>query len=116
MMTMPNTLKECIDACLSCATECDRCATACLHEDSVKDLVRCIELNKGCAAFCRATAEMMSMGSEFAEHVCSLCARICEACAEECEKHSDLGHCQKCAENCRICAELCLDMTKALQH
>ena len=88
--------QHCIDACQECITECEHCSSACLKEDNVKMLVRCIELDRSCAYVCAFAANEMARGSEFAERVCQLCAEICEACGEECAKHK-MEHCQRSA-------------------
>ena len=90
-----------------CAAECSHCATACLEEQDVKMLARCIKLDIDCAEICRLASSFIARGSEHAEHLLSECAEICMACAEECEKHAHMDHCRKCAEACRHCAEVC---------
>lgn len=91
----------------NCAAECSHCATACLEEEDVKKLARCIKLDIDCAEICRLAISFVSRGSEHADHILHECADICAACAEECEKHSKMEHCKRCAEICRECAELC---------
>ena len=96
--------QSCIDACLACALQCDRCATACLGESDVAMMVRCIELDRECVEACYASARLMGLGGEHASLFCTACAEICEACAQECSKH-EMDHCKQCAEECRQCAE-----------
>ena len=96
-----------LDALAKCAAECSHCATACLDEQDVKMLARCIKLDIDCAEICHLAASYVSRGSEHAQHILNECAEICEACAEECDKHSHMEHCRRCAEECRACAELC---------
>lgn len=96
-----------IDVLNNCATECSHCAMACLDEQDVKMLAKCIKLNIDCADICRLTASLLSRGSVHGIHLLNECAEVCEACAEECEKHSHMEHCKKCAEACRHCAEEC---------
>jgi hypothetical protein len=105
-------LQRCIDACVACAIECDRCATDCLNEKDVTMLARCIELNRECAEACYASARLMGIGGEHASLFCHACAEICDTCAEECEKHIEYGmeHCKRCAAVCRKCAEECRAM------
>lgn len=92
----------CIEACVECWTACEMCSDACLHEPNVEQMVRCIRLDRDCAAICRLAAEAMIRGSEMAAPFCALCAEICEACAEECAKHAQHhDHCRVCAEACR---------------
>jgi hypothetical protein len=104
--------QECINACMECAITCDFCASACLNEENVKNLRRCIRLDLECAAICRAAAEVMSLNGQFSEQLCSLCAEVCHACAEECQRHAEMGmeHCRACAEVCRKCAAVCEEM------
>jgi hypothetical protein len=104
--------QNCIDACLACAVQCDRCATACLNEENVSMMTRCIELDRECAEACYASARLMGIGGEHAALFCAPCAEICDACAEECSKH-EADHCKRCAEECRRCAEECRSMAHA---
>lgn len=89
-----------------CAAECNHCFTACLEEENVKMMARCIKLDRDCADICNLTASFLARGSEHAGHLLQECADICNACAEECNKH-DHDHCKKCAEACRACATAC---------
>ena len=72
-------------------------------------MAACISLDMQCAAVCYAAAQLMSLGSEQALQVCTICADLCRACAEECSKHQH-EHCQECAAICRACAEECSKM------
>lgn len=94
----------------NCAMECSHCAMACLDEEDVKMLTRCIKLNIDCADVCRLAASLLSRGSEHGLHLLDECAELCDACADECESHADMGHCKKCAEVCRHCAGTCIEM------
>ena len=85
---------------------CETCASACLREDDVKMMARCIELDRDCADICRLAAILMSRESDYAKEFCALCAKICRACGEECAKH-EMDHCQECAKACMNCAEEC---------
>ncbi|MGQ3890262.1 four-helix bundle copper-binding protein [Legionella sp. CNM-1927-20] len=99
--------QACIEACQACAIECEHCATACLHEEDVKRMTTCIQLDWDCADICNFAAAMMARDSQFAAQLCRLCAEICRACGDECEKHSDMEHCKRCAMACHRCAEEC---------
>lgn len=101
--------RSCIEACYKCAATCDHCATACLKEENVAEMSRCIALDMDCAQICRTAAAFMARDSEFAKVYCGLCADICEACGDECAKHEH-KHCQECADACRKCAEECRRM------
>ena len=96
-----------IDAMTNCAAECNHCVAACLEEEAVTMLARCIKLDIDCAEICMLAASYISRGSESGQHILNACAKVCEACADECEKHSHMDHCKKCANVCRACAELC---------
>lgn len=107
---MPNdNFKACIEACYTCAAACDHCSTACLKEDDVKTMARCIALDMDCAQICRTAAAFMARGSDFARDLCRLCADVCTACGDECGTHP-MDHCQACAQACRACADACRRM------
>ncbi|WP_404802197.1 four-helix bundle copper-binding protein [Bacillus infantis] len=88
---------------------CNMCFDACLKEEDVKMMARCIRLDRECADFCAFAAKAMQSDSPFAKQICAVCADICEACGEECKKH-DHEHCQRCADACLKCAEICRSM------
>ena len=72
-------------------------------------MAKCIQLDMECAAICYAAAQLMSVGSEKAKEICSICADIFEACGNECGKHQS-EHCQECSKACKQCAEECRKM------
>lgn len=98
--------QTCIDACNSCALASDHCAAACLKEQDVANMARCIQLDIDCAQICHLAVAYMARGSELAADVCELCATVCDACAQECARHQAV-HCQECAKACRRCAQEC---------
>ncbi|MFM7001124.1 MAG: four-helix bundle copper-binding protein [Limnohabitans sp.] len=98
--------KECLLACQACAAACWQCASACLKEDDPKAMVRCIELDMGCADLCQLTAASIARGDEHAQALCTLCAQVCKACAAQCIQHT-MAHCQDCAQACQRCAVAC---------
>jgi hypothetical protein len=101
--------ESCIKACLRCADACNHCASSCTQEKDIKMMARCIQLDMECATICYASAQLMSLGSDFAKAVCQICADICWLCNEECSKHQT-DHCQECAKMCKLCAEECQKM------
>jgi hypothetical protein len=108
-----------IEALEECATTCTQCADACLSEDMVAELRRCIRLNLDCAALCGATAGILARRTEGDPGVqraaLDACIAACEACAAECERHGDMHeHCKVCAEACRRCAEACRAVMSAV--
>lgn len=90
-----------------CAAACNNCYEACLQEEDVAKLERCMKLDKECYEVCHLTAHTLERGSEHADLFLDLCIRICNDCAEECEKHAHHEHCRKCAEACRKCVQKC---------
>ncbi len=96
-----------LDALNKCIAECNHCSTACLDEEDVKMLSKCIKLDMDCAQICSLTVALLSRGSEHGKHLLKECAEVCNKCADECEKHSHMEHCKTCAEACRSCAEAC---------
>ncbi|MGQ7958031.1 four-helix bundle copper-binding protein [Pseudomonas sp. SP16.1] len=101
--------ESCIKACLDCAVACDHCFGACLSEQQVQMMVRCIQLDRECSEVCRLAACLMASGSESASAFGKVCADICRKCGEECAKH-EAEHCQQCAKACMSCAEECSRM------
>jgi len=100
---------ECIDACNRCVVASAHCATACLQEENVQALRRCIQLDHDCMDICQLAIRYMARKSEYTERICQLCAEVCETCAQECRRH-DMDHCQKCADACMECANKCREM------
>ena len=101
-----------LEALNNCANECNHCATACLDEQNVNELTKCIKLDLDCADICTLTTALLARGSAHGKHILKECAEICNNCADECEKHAAMGmdHCRKCAEACRACAAACQEM------
>ncbi|MCO4892504.1 MULTISPECIES: four-helix bundle copper-binding protein [Cupriavidus] len=101
---------DCIAACNAAAAAALKCAAACLEEQDVRKMARCIALDMDCAGIAQLAASYMLRNSEFAPLVCEDCAEVCKWCKEECERH-DAEHCQECARACAACMEQCLKMT-----
>ena len=106
--------QECIEACLDCAIECERCSAACLKEQDVKMMVKCIQLDRDCADICTVAARLLARVSKHGIHMMKECAEVCDKCAEECEKHGQMEHCKVCADACRKCAEECRNLATQL--
>jgi hypothetical protein len=99
-----------------CASACEWCLDACLSEDDVKMLARCIRLDRDCAKICHLTASLAASHSPFATKMVKLCEEVCTSCAEECEKHDDMDHCSDCAGACRACAEACRNYVEEVSY
>lgn len=89
-----------------CAAACEACMDACLSEEDIKKMVRCIRLDRDCAKICYVTASFVASNSDHASHLIKECEEICRLCREECEKH-DMQHCEECAWACKECEEAC---------
>lgn len=110
-----------IDAIADNAMACRVCADACLHQDMVKDLVQCIELDLACAASCDATVQMLLQPGSGAHQVMTsqleACAKACAACAQECDKHASMHeHCRVCAESCRAAEQACRQVSQSMMQ
>lgn len=107
-------LAEILHGLEECAQVCLVCADACLAEETVAMLRRCIRLDLDAAAVCRVTADVVSRLLEpdraTVRAILHACVAACDVCADECAKHSHLhDHCRICAEACRACAQTCRD-------
>jgi hypothetical protein len=98
--------KELIQKLLNCMLACEHCASACLQEEDVQMMTRCISLDRDCADICTQGARLLQRDSVIAHQYLVLCEEICRLCANECSKHNH-DHCQQCAQACSICAEAC---------
>lgn len=106
-----------IDACFDCEQTCSSCADACLHEEMVADLRRCIHTNLDCADVCGALGRALSRSSKPDARLMSTliqaCVAACLACADECRKHAKMHeHCRVCAEVCEACERACQALLK----
>jgi hypothetical protein len=102
-----------------CSITCEICADACLAEETVSDLGRCITLNLHCAETCDATAHVIARLSDAdtatLQSGLQHCANVCRACAAECEVHASMmEHCRRCADTCRRCVQACNDASAML--
>lgn len=112
-------LAECIAACFECAQICTACADACLGEDMVAELTRCIRTDLDCADICvttgRALSRRTSHDATLTRAFLEACAAACKACGDECAQHAEMHeHCRICAEVCRRCEDACRVLIAAL--
>lgn len=89
-----------------CIAACNFCASACLKEEDVKMMAKCIALDIDCAEVCRTTAILLARDSPHGKHLLKECIELCDACATECGMH-EYDHCQACAKACRECSDAC---------
>jgi predicted PolB exonuclease-like 3'-5' exonuclease len=97
---------ELIQELINCALACEACAAACLTEQEVTSMTRCIELNKDCADICFLASRLVMRESEVQEQYLAICEEICRLCMEECQKYES-EHCKICADTCERCADVC---------
>ena len=98
--------QEILDKLSNCINYCNYCADACLEEDNVKMMVKCIRTDRVCASVCATLADVLVTKHDNVKGLMDYCIQICEECAKECEQH-DHQHCKDCAKACRECAEAC---------
>src|SRR5512133_2570232 len=110
-------LADCIHACFACGETCTACADACLSEDMVAELTKCIRTNLDCADICDATGRVLSRHTGYDANltraVLQTCARACQSCGNEGARHTQLQHCQVCAEACGDCEQACRQLLDA---
>lgn len=108
-------LTNAIDALVSCAQACTACADACLSEETVAELRKCIGSNLDCADICTTTARVLSRHTGYDATVTrallQACVQACKSCGDECENHADHHeHCRICKETCRACEQACNEL------
>ena len=101
-----------VEALIECAQTRTACADACLSEDSIGQLRKCIRTDLDCADICEATARVLSRHTGYDANITraqlEACVQACTACGDECEQHAEMHeHCRICAQTCRRCAEAC---------
>lgn len=113
-------LARCIEECFACAQICTSCADACLSEDMVAELRKCIRLDLDCADICETTGRILTRQTEYdaptSKAMLHVCREACATCAEECTQHAEMHeHCKICAESCRRCVDACDALLSAMK-
>ena len=113
-------LADGIDTLIACSEACTACADACLSEDMVAELTKCIRTNLDCADICATTARVLSRHTGYDANISrtllEACISACRSCAAECALHADMHeHCRICAESCRMCEQTCVDLLTAMR-
>ncbi|MCK0115740.1 four-helix bundle copper-binding protein [Isoptericola sp. S6320L] len=108
-----------VEALVECAQACTACADACLSEEMVADLRKCIRSNLDCADICDTTARVLSRHTGYDANVSraqlEACIQACRSCGDQCESHAAMHeHCRVCAEACRACERACADLLAAM--
>lgn len=112
-------LAAAIEAIVGCSQACTACADACLSEDMVADLRKCVRTNLDCADVCDTTARVLSRHTGYdantSRALLEACVAACRACGDECEGHARMHeHCRVCAEACRACEAACRDLLESI--
>src|SRR5690625_7211206 len=100
--------EEIIHSLGSCINHCNYCADACLDEDNLDHMVRCIRLNRICAEACAAASQILAIHHAEVKNLIEYCIKTCDQCAVECSKndHDQCHACATCVQNgayvCRI--------------
>lgn len=105
-------LARVVDTMMACSHRCTACADACLSEDMVADLGKCIRSDLDCADICDTTARVLSRHTGYDANLThaqvQACAQACKSCGDECARHAEMHeHCRICAEACRACEQAC---------
>lgn len=105
-------LATAIDAAVTCSQTCTACADACLSEDMVAQLGKCIRTDLDCADICATTARVLSRHTGYdallTRAQLQACITACTSCGDECTQHAEMhDHCRICAEACRACGQAC---------
>jgi hypothetical protein len=112
-------LASAINALIMCSQACTACADACLSEESVSELTKCIRTNLDCADICATTSAVLSRHTDYDANISrsllEACATACLACASECAMHADLyEHCRICADACTQCEVACRQLLSTM--
>ncbi|MEV5409829.1 four-helix bundle copper-binding protein [Thermopolyspora sp. NPDC052614] len=112
-------LADAVLALVDCAQACTACADACLSEENVAELRKCVRTNLDCADICEATARVLSRHTGYDANITraqlQACVQACSSCSEECGRHAAMHeHCRVCAERCRTCEQMCHNLLDAI--
>lgn len=112
-------LARTIDALVACSQACTACADACLGEETVHELRKCIRTNLDCADICDTTARVLSRHTSYDANLTrallQACAQACRSCGDECSAHAGHHeHCRICAEACQACEQACTELLAAI--
>lgn len=112
-------LARVVDTLAACSQACTACADACLSEDMVDELRKCIRTNLDCADICDTTARVLSRHTGYDANLTramlQACVQACRSCGDECAAHAGHHeHCRVCAEACRACEQACTELLAAI--
>jgi hypothetical protein len=109
-----------IDALVACAATCTACADACLSEQMVADLAKCVRTDLDCADICNTTARVLSRHTGYDANITraqlASAAMVCGSCADECQRHQRMAYCRICAEVCRAAERAAQELLAAMER
>src|SRR2546427_12061011 len=76
-------LEACIAACKTCQAASSACINACIKNPRLREMLRCVALNRDCGLFCNTALLLLEHGSEFVARTCALLAEVCDAAAKQ---------------------------------
>src|SRR5262249_21643854 len=97
------TFQACLEACATCARECERCLNAWIDQ---ADLADCRRTCRECFSSCVLCLAALRDHSPDLDSTCLACAAACRLFAKECDEH-DCEDCKRCAEASRRCLDEC---------
>ena len=108
-----------IDAALGCFQTCTACADACLSEQDVASMTRCIRDDLDCADVCATTVKVLSRHTGYDANLTAAqleaCVQACRTCGDSCAEHAEhMAHCATCADSCRACERACQELLDAI--
>ncbi|GAB3930304.1 four-helix bundle copper-binding protein [Kribbella albertanoniae] len=114
-----NLLADAVEALLECAQACTACADACLSEQEVDPLRKCIRTDLDCADICETTARVVSRHTAYdavvTRALLQTCIQACTACGDQCRHHAEMHeHCRICSEACQRCSDACQSLLSSI--
>src|SRR5690625_2557236 len=112
-------LARVVDTLVACSQACTACADACLSEDMVAELRKCIRTHLDCADICDTPARVLygptGYDANLTRALLQACVQACRSCGDECAAHAGHHeHCRVCAEACRACEQACTELLAAI--
>lgn len=113
------TAQSCIDACLVCLYDAERCLEKSLEQLKVHNhpdlLADCLRACRDVSSITGLCASLLLREDELSIDTCRVCAQICWRAAVLCGGQFQINF-LRCAESTQICAELCEQLVFAHQN
>ncbi len=82
-MIMEDNILSLLNSIYECQSACKYCFNACLEEERIDMMRRCIKRTVECAEICEHTASSLAYTGDFTHEVLSICIKACEECAAD---------------------------------